>query len=250
MTSHHGIPLALALTLFALAGCEPGGPEDAGTDASLDTAERRDAPRAVGPPCDLSCSSTEECCYVEEVAQCTDVTANVTHCGDCAIDCVASHRGDSCENRQCACGLNDIGCTGTIDECCPPVEGGIAAHCANVRVAFADCGACGTECSPAEASICRNGACVCGSSDRGCAGTPDDLCCDIGPLGTYGCVNTLTARTHCGDCDTTCRSDERCSEGVCVSRFDAGMASDAGMDAGADDDAGMDDDAGIDGDAG
>jgi hypothetical protein len=243
------VRLPLTLLLITICGCGPGAPEDAGVDASLDAAERPDVPRDTGPPCDLSCGSTEACCYVEEVAQCTDVSSNVNHCGDCAIDCVASHRGDSCENRQCACGMNDIGCTGTIDECCPGVEGGIEPHCANVRVAFGDCGACGVECSAAEASICQNGACVCGSAERGCAGTPDDLCCDVGPLGTYGCVDTLANRNHCGACGMRCRSDQRCDAGACVSRFDAGTEPDAGIDDAGVEDAGIDD-GGTDDDAG
>lgn len=234
--------LTAVLLSIALAGCEPGAPEDAGADASRDTASRADVPRDIGPPCELSCGSTEACCYIDEVAQCTDLSSNVGHCGDCAIDCVASRRGDSCENRQCACGTNDIGCTGITDECCPAVADGREAHCANVRVAFDDCGACGTACAAAEASVCRNGACVCGTSDRACTGGAGDLCCDVGPLGTYACVDTLANRSHCGACGMGCRSDQRCDAGACVSRFDAGMTPDAGTNDAGVDDAGAEED--------
>lgn len=245
MTFHHPLArfVSSCLALIVL-GCEPGAPADAGPDAPRDTHERPDVPRDIGPPCELSCGATQACCYLEEEAQCTDLSANVSHCGGCGVDCVASGRGDSCENRQCACGLNDIGCTGTIDECCPAVPGGVGAHCANVRTAFADCGGCGRECSPRQASVCQNGDCICGTSGRGCSGADDEVCCDVGPLGTYACVDTLRDRSHCGGCESRCRSDQRCDAGVCVSRFDSGATPDAGLDAGTDaetDDAGTSD---------
>lgn len=230
-----------------ISGCEPSGPLDAGSDTPVDAFVRTDTPRDSGPPCDLSCLVAEACCVVDEVPMCVNVVSDVHNCGSCGLDCIATRRGDACLTRQCACGAFDIGCTGITDECCPAVPGGREAHCANVNIAFEDCGACGAACRDGEASECRNGDCMCGVSDRACAGTPGDLCCGLGfGMLAYGCVNTLIDPDHCGACNERCRSDQRCEAGTCVGTYDAGV--DAGSDAGSEPDAGTD--AGSEADAG
>lgn len=222
------------LLLVLCAGCVAEAPADAGADAPFDAPVLRDVPRDLGPACELSCGLGEGCCVIDGAPACARLSGDPQNCGECGLDCVATQRGEACLAGRCACGSFEIGCTGAPDICCPAVAGGREAHCANLDVAEEDCGACGRACEPAAADVCRNGACVCGGSDRACAGTSEDTCCPAG-LGvtTYRCVDTLRDREHCGGCARRCRLDQRCEAGRCAPIFDvplpdAGSAIDAG----------------------
>jgi hypothetical protein len=213
--------------------CDPGGTADTGPDARLDAPAPIDAPRDGGPVCATACSGVEACCLVEDAPMCINVADDVHNCGGCGVDCITSRRGDSCEVSQCACGDFDIGCTGTIDECCPGEAGGRGPHCANLAQSVSDCGECNRACVAVAASECRIGECVCGDSDRACAGTEVDLCCATDDTGVaFACVDTHTDARHCGGCGVRCGSFRRCQDGVCVSTLDAGTPDAGESDAG------------------
>jgi hypothetical protein len=229
------MPMARSFVLLLLlSGCSPGEAADGGTDSSLDAPSPRDVPRDLGPACELACGVAEYCCIVEGAPACVNTSSDPANCGTCGTECILSRRGDQCLRGRCACGRFDVGCTGTSDVCCPATTE-IEAHCANLRVAEQDCGECGRACTAGQASVCQNGECICEGSDRGCAGTPEDLCCPGGlSVITHACTNTLTDREHCGACDRRCELGERCDAGRCVGIFDV-PPPDAGVDAAVDD---------------
>ncbi len=212
------VPALVALVASFLVGCPPHEtPEDAASSPDAPDAWAPDAPPdALG--CSLTCSTTlERCCRdAEGVAACIDVSSDVSNCGVCGLDCVASHRGDRCITMQCSCGAFSIGCTGEDDStCCPPAADGRAERCANIGRDFQDCGGCGRVCEPSQANRCEGGQCYCGTDGARCAGTETDLCC-VDVFEVASCVDTTTDDLHCGGCNRRCRAFEHCMDSVCV----------------------------------
>lgn len=221
----------VGLTLAALAvGCSstPVAP-DVGPDANEDAYVL--AIQDAGH-CDLACPSGRACCFAADgTPRCVDLSSDITNCGICGRDCVASRRGDSCANNQCGCGDFEIGCTGAENSICCPSVAGIRPYCANPGLDFSDCGGCGRACNDAEANHCSGGVCLCGDRGGSCAGTATALCCSD-PAGAFSCVDTTTDQAHCGRCGQRCSAFDHCVSGVCVPvRPDAGLF-DGGSDAG------------------
>jgi hypothetical protein len=227
---------ALAATLSA---CPPSSvPDDARVDASESDSPSLDAP-ADARHCGLACATTQErCCYTPDGSeQCIDVSADVTNCGICGLDCVATQRGDRCIAMQCSCGAFAIGCTGEAhSSCCPVAPDGRGPRCANLGRDFGDCGECGRTCDASQANRCEGGNCRCGLDGSLCAGTEADLCC-VDLFDVASCVDTTRDDLNCGGCNRRCGAFEDCIDGACVDftipdagPIDAGPR-DAGIDA-------------------
>ncbi|MFN7696499.1 MAG: hypothetical protein ACK5U8_01260 [Deltaproteobacteria bacterium] len=232
-------PILLVVTLWAVPALPACPPSTVPEDASLDVA-MRDAPRSDATfdalRCNLSCATTQErCCRAPEgVEQCIDVSADVTNCGVCGLDCVATRRGDRCIAMQCSCGDFSIGCTGEDNSsCCPVAPDGRAQRCANLGRDFGDCGDCGRTCDIRQANRCEGGLCRCGVAGDLCAGTETDLCC-VDVFGVAACVDTGRDSDHCGRCNRRCGAFENCIDGECVdfTRQDAGSLDAGPLDAG------------------
>jgi len=176
-----------------------------------------DAPHIEdGGSCNLVCPAGRDCCFGADGApHCVDLANDVTNCGVCNRDCVATRRGDSCAHDQCGCGDFEIGCTGAENSICCIGVGGVRPYCANPGLDLSDCGACGHACDSARASMCSAGHCLCGERGGQCAGTVDDLCCSD-PAGAFGCVDTRTDQAHCGSCGHRCSAFEHCVGGTCA----------------------------------
>lgn len=204
----------VALALLC-AACDAPAPADAGPDAALD-AGRRDAGRDAGPMCEPTCDTAETCCADPDgTPVCAALRSDPRHCGLCTIDCVASHRGDSCRASQCACGTSTLGCTGNRQSwCCPPRPGSSSGYCADLDRSAADCGACGVACDLRVSDRCDGGRCMCGDERAECAGTPESVCCADGV--DVSCVDTTTEAVHCGGCGIRCAATERCEAGTCT----------------------------------
>ena len=240
-------PAVLASTLaVVLSACPPSNvPEDARLDTAETDVLADDAP-IDAMPCALSCETTQErCCPAPDgTEQCIDVSADVTNCGLCGLDCVATRRGDRCIAMQCSCGGFAIGCTGQANSiCCPVAPDGRAQRCANIGRDFGDCGECGRACDASQANRCEGGSCRCGLDGALCAGTETDLCC-VDLFEVASCVDTTRDDLNCGGCNRRCGAFENCIDGVCVDFTipDAGpvdaspIPRDAGIDAPAPDD--------------
>ncbi len=185
-----------------------------------------DASPDVGPPdafvqgdaavCDLECPPGRTCCLGATGPHCVDLANDITNCGICNRDCVASRRGDTCAHNQCACGDFEIGCTGAENSICCTNVVGIRPYCANPGLDLDNCGGCGIACDRAQASQCSGGMCFCGDSGGHCTGTPTDACCSD-PAGAYACTDTTRDQAHCGGCGHRCSAFERCEASHCVS---------------------------------
>jgi hypothetical protein len=226
--------LLAALLVALLSGCPATDPpRDAATESGPSPADAPspDAAADAGPPCDLRCATTQQRCCLDEAGApaCVDVANDVTNCGLCGLDCVATHRGDRCVAMQCTCGDFDIGCTGRQDSfCCPEAPDGRVARCANLGRDFGDCGGCGRTCDALTADRCEGGLCTCGRTGRTCAGTRADRCC-VDVFENGACVDTTRDKLHCGGCNVQCGAFEDCIDGRCIdfTRRDAGPPEDA-----------------------
>lgn len=238
--------LAASASLALLAGCPPQDPPDDATtrDAPVDSPLPVDV-NLDARQCSVRCATTmERCCTNDEgVDECLDVANDVTNCGLCGLDCVASRRGDRCIAMQCSCGAFAIGCIGDdASTCCPVAADGRPERCANLGRDFSDCGGCGRLCDGTQANRCEAGECRCGLDGDVCAGTETDLCC-LDAFSVASCVDTTSDDLNCGGCNRRCGAFENCIDSVCVDftlrdagPFDAGPLDagprDAAIDAG------------------
>jgi hypothetical protein len=208
--------LLLGLGLLALApGCSNDpGTTDAGRDATTDVGVDGAVDDAF--VCDMACPAGRSCCIGGDGApHCVDLANDITNCGVCNRDCVATRRGDSCMNNQCGCGDFEIGCTGAENSICCPSVAGIRPYCANPGLDLSDCGGCGHACNPDQANQCSGGMCLCGDTGGHCTGTNDDVCCSD-PAGAFSCVDTRSDQSHCGSCGNRCTAFQHCVSSVCV----------------------------------
>jgi hypothetical protein len=163
-------------------------------------------------------------------------------CGDCETTCPSpSHGQPACNGGSCGLGDCDDGygdCNGM------PQDG-----CEQLLNAAAHCGACSTDCDPANATgECSSGGCriaACASGFVDCNGMPEDGCetaegsaqdccaagsvdCD-GDTGN-GCEASFDQVTSCGSCSNDCLAlphvmSAGCSQGVCGAlQCDSGWA--------------------------
>src|SRR5262249_25628618 len=84
--------------------------------------------------------------------------------------------------------------------------------CVDTKIDPKNCGACGTVC--ADGDICSDSKCglFCAGGTTRC-GDGSDAGPDGG--GVDICVDTQKDPSHCGDCDTVCKTGEVCSFGTC-----------------------------------
>jgi hypothetical protein len=198
-----------------LLSCDGPVTNDGGIDASRPDAGP-DAGSDAGPMCSLECPATATCCFEpggEEI--CTTLRNDPRHCGTCAVDCIATDRGDGCSANQCTCGNTLLGCAGGRSSFCCPARGGNSPYCTNLDTTPSDCGACGRGCDARVSSHCSGGRCVCGDEREECRGTPDSICCADSPA-DIRCVDTTTDPFHCGSCGRQCQIGERCIDGECT----------------------------------
>jgi hypothetical protein len=202
---------ALIVGAFA---CGDDSSADAGGDSGMDAAPDATGPEA-GSICEPLCNRTQRCCDSDAGGvTCISVVEDDINCGGCDVVC-AEGRGTSCELGACVCGPVVMGCLGTSQSwCCPPRNPGGTRYCADFDNDTQDCGGCGEQCTPERASDCQRGDCLCGNEGRGCAGTPDDLCCS--GITEFSCVDTLTDFFNCGACGRACMTEQRCEMGTCV----------------------------------
>jgi hypothetical protein len=116
--------------------------------------------------------------------QCYDPMSDAGHCGNCETACAG---GQACVDGACQCPLGEQPC---------------GAECSSLNTPQ-HCGACGRACAVGE--ICAVDTCI--PSTQPC---PSGLtrCGDA-------CVDVLTTRSACGDCETVCPAAQACSGGAC-----------------------------------
>ena len=127
--------------------------------------------------CGDTCGFGEACC-ADSGLGCVSMT-DVESCGSCETVC-DPELADTCDaDSGCICGDSNGACPGDGVFCC---DGG----CLDTDIDPDHCGACGNECSGADA--CCGGACI-------------DLDTDA---------------QHCGDCERSCAPGEECTAGDCT----------------------------------
>jgi len=211
----------LVAVLCLALGCSGG--DDVAVDATDDAIVEavpevsRDVAAEPTPQCEPTCDSMTLCCGTAAGgATCVDPDTDLSHCGDCGIDC-AMGRGFSCRMGRCVCGTSPGGCEGNQRSmCCRVNADGGSAFCANLDSDGDHCGGCGTPCNPAQADRCSGGSCRCGSRRALCSGTGADRCCPKA-VGEGECVDTTSDALNCGECGRQCQLSETCRAGVCES---------------------------------
>lgn len=164
------------------------GPErrDSGEDApNVDVGPRPDVGDA-GNDVDMSDGAMGCVAPLLECAGiCTDVSANVAHCGSCGNACAS---GEACASGTCA-----LECTAGMAAC--------SGACVDTSTDPAHCGGCGVACLAGE--MCLGGTCtlVCPPGQTPCSGA---------------CVDLSSNSAHCGTCGRTCAPTESCMSGVCA----------------------------------
>ncbi len=153
--------------------------------------------------CDFTCNSGFHRCGTQCVAD-----SSVDGCGTSCTPCAA---GPANSTRTCARGTP----TG------PFVCGWTCASGTN------RCPAGGNQCVPADYVLgCGPTCAICGSANANERGVcpPNGLCTTACVTNCGGaCVNAQTNVTHCGTCNNTCTSGERCSQGECKSLCASGV---------------------------
>jgi hypothetical protein len=153
---------------------------------------------------DSGCTTGQRCCG----GACTDPQVDPHNCGACgrACDEKALHGTPACAAAACAtsaCASGWTDCNGQPTDGCET----------NTLTDAAHCGACGTVCSGANATM----ACAGGCYLAGCAfGWAD---CNDSP--TDGCEqNVASDVAHCGGCGNACparpQASSQCFEGICL----------------------------------
>jgi len=151
----------------------------------------------------LECNSGEQMCN----GACTNITNNVTHCGDCSTNCKLSNADAACENSQCIVSQCSPGWADCNDAGTDGCEHSVDADTLN-------CGACGNACVTGEHSKAVCAAALCGLA---CEGTFGD--CD--KVSENGCeVDLQSSAGNCGACGKTCNATagEICIQGSCQLR--------------------------------
>ncbi len=135
-----------------------------------------------------------------------NLTNNALNCGGCGNVCNLPNAVPLCAAGMCGI----ASCLPGFADC----DGNVANGCeVNTQTSVGNCGACGSVCSPANATgVCSSGTCQVGSCNAGfsnCNGLPID-----------GCeINTNTSVANCGGCGQICapaNSAGLCSSGSCV----------------------------------
>jgi len=143
-----------------------------------------------------------------------NLQTSVTHCGSCGNACNLANATAACTAGACAI----ASCNAGFADC----DGDPANGCEiNTNTSLGNCGACGSVCSPANASgSCVAGACQVASCDAGFA--------NCNNLPADGCeIELATSLSNCGSCGNVCNlanSAEACVAGACsIASCDGGF---------------------------
>ncbi|MBN1774216.1 MAG: hypothetical protein JXB32_23355, partial [Deltaproteobacteria bacterium] len=136
---------------------------------------------------------------------CETSLCTTTNCGACGTGCSLAHATATCVTGTCAVS----GCNAGWGDCNVTAADG----CERSLTTLADCGGCGTACSPAHATgaSCSTGSCTftCDAGWGDCDGTASN-----------GCEATLDTLANCGGCGVACNpahaTDASCSTGACA----------------------------------
>lgn len=123
--------------------------------------------------------------------RCVDVMSDSSNCAACGLGCSASN---TCTAGRCSA----AGCAVGASEC--------SGACTNTKIDPANCGSCGSVC---DHGLCGDGRCIpCLYGQDFCSGR---------------CLNLSSSNTDCGACFNSCRDDQVCSRGSCVSMCGEGL---------------------------
>lgn len=150
---------------------------------------------------------------------CADLSMSNAHCGACNVACSG---GSFCSAGSCTCRDGDTMCSGvcTSLDADPQNCGNCAIRCEDGQSCHH--GVCGTGCPPP--TVLCDGECVDPESSEasGESCEEDESCSDgecgcLAPLVSCGeaCVDLLTDKEHCGDCEVQCADEASCVDGVC-----------------------------------
>jgi len=206
----------LVSACFALLVCACGDDDapvlpDLGADLGSDAGMRD-----LGPVCAASCRPGTGCCELADGGTgCVDFATDAENCGICGLRCADGY-GTRCFAGRCQCGDGVDGCNGTRSStCCPTRPGTTRPYCASFDRDVNDCDGCGLACDPRSTDRCSAGSCYCGNRAITCEGTAASLCCGDA-FGAGSCVDSRTARAHCGGCNIACALGETCEGSVCT----------------------------------
>ena len=137
----------------------------------------------------------------------SDPQTDAANCGECGHDCGTlgyQHvTGTTCSGATCGYAA----CEPLYGDC----DGATTLGCETPLTSLTDCAACGTPCSPTNATgpTCANGTC----GYALCTGTYQDCDGDT----SNGCESDrLTDSSHCGNCNTSCGGNTpSCANGQC-----------------------------------
>eukprot|EP01113_Clastostelium_recurvatum_P040305 TRINITY_DN6259_c0_g1_i4.p1 TRINITY_DN6259_c0_g1~~TRINITY_DN6259_c0_g1_i4.p1 ORF type:complete len:1216 (-),score=131.62 TRINITY_DN6259_c0_g1_i4:53-3700(-) len=135
------------------------------------------------------CDAGWQDCDGNEANGCERDIRTLSDCGGCNVECNRGNATVSCATGTCIVSS----CSEGYASCNPLVPDG----CETSLNSFSNCGACGMNCSRANAvSSCYNGTCILTSCNEGF----DD--CD--GIASNGCERDLRTTSDCGACDVRC----------------------------------------------
>jgi hypothetical protein len=161
--------------------------------------------------CAIACEAGFDDCDGDVDTGCeTEIAADVDHCGSCSQVCSNEHGRTRCTGGECSptCSEGYGDCDGDPTNGCET----------DIRSGLDDCGACGAECAPDNASgSCEEGVCLptCEEGFEDCDGNPEN-----------GCEADLAAPETCGSCENVCEANG--GTPVCNEDFSCGIACDPG----------------------
>lgn len=155
-------------------------------------------PEATPTCCNGDCCTTANCCFVDDILTCIDVTNNHDHCGRCDNPCAAE---ETCCSGECVNTQTDNEHCGSCPNACP-----VAFTCCSgvCKELFGDdrlnCGDCGKTCVVGE--ICKNGVCkdACAANDCEFTWVDPPGCCSRYVCSTeneYAFSSSYTSITDC-----------------------------------------------------
>ncbi len=120
-----------------------------------------------------------------------DLMDDADNCGECGNVCENDHGNSRCVDGECV-----PSCSSGYDDCDGDPQNGCET---DLGSSLDDCGACGDECAPPNAT----GACV----DGVCEATCEDGFADCNGQVDDGCEADLSAPETCGDCNHVCSAN-------------------------------------------
>lgn len=172
------------------------------TQASLCTGGKCAIDFGVGEP-DKGCVPGYADCNGDPNDGCeVDLESDEANCGECEVECSTQNGNSTCEDGQCV-----IECEDFFDDCDnDPTTNGCEA---DLLSSVNHCGGCGASFACDDGNSGQSPACEQGECKY--YGCPTNLgACD----GDGVCNDSLTSRTHCGQCGNSCTADRGTSNCV------------------------------------